>query len=163
LNNHQFQKSNINPSISDKSNRFNMTLYTGICLIMTITLRIYKSRNARQIKGYMNRLKSLILGSLLAAASIAALSQNANAAEFQSEHDHFNRNTVAFNNSKAQHERQAREQRAREFRQRQARERQAREFHQRQAREQRAHELRQRQAREQHARELRQRQARLNH
>jgi hypothetical protein len=168
LNNHQFQKSNINPSISDKSNRFNMTLYTGICLIMTITLRIYKSSNAKQIKGYMNRLKSLILGSLLAAASIAALSQNANAAEFQSEHDHFNRNTVAFNNSKAQHERQAREQRAREFRQRQARERQARErqareFRQRQAREQRAHELRQRQAREQHARELRQREARLNH
>ncbi len=150
-----------------------MTLYTGVCLIMSITLRIYKSSNARQIKGYMNRLKSLILGSLLAAASIAALSQNANAAEFQSEHDHFNRNTVAFNNSKAQHERQAREQRAREFRQRQARERQARErqarerqareFRQRQAREQRAHELRQRQAREQHARELRQRQARLNH
>ncbi len=145
-----------------------MTLYTGICLIMTITLRIYKSSNAKQIKGYMNRLKSLILGSLLAAASIAALSQNANAAEFQSEHDHFNRNTVAFNNSKAQHERQAREQRAREFRQRQARERQARErqareFRQRQAREQRAHELRQRQAREQHARELRQREARLNH
>ena len=102
--------------------------------MMTITLRIYKSRNARQIKGYMNRLKSILLGSLLAAASIAALSQNANAAEFQSEHDHFNRNTVAFNNSKTQHERVVREQRAREFRQRQAR-------------EQRAHELRQRQAR----------------
>ncbi|MEH2055144.1 MAG: hypothetical protein V7K97_02965 [Nostoc sp.] len=163
MNNHQFQKSNINPSISDKSNRFNMTLYTGVCLMMTITLRIYKSRNARQIKGYMNRLKSLILGSLLAAASIAALSQNANAAEFKSEHDHLNRNTVAFNNSKAQHERQAREQRARQLRERQAREQRAHELRERQAREQHAHELRQRQAREQHAHELRQRQARLNH
>ena len=127
-----------------------MTLYTGVCLIIPITLRIYKSTDARQIKRYMNRLKSLILGGLLAAASIAALSQNANAAEFQSEHDHLNRNTVAFNNSKAQHERIVREQRAREFRQRQAR-------------EQRAHEFRQRQAREQRARELRQRQARLNY
>jgi len=137
LNNHQFQKLNINPNISDKSNRFNMTLYTGVCLIIPITLQIYKSSNAKQIKGYMNRLKSLILGSLLAAASIAALSQNANAAEFKSEHDHLNRNTVAFNNSKAQHERQAREQRSRQLRERQAR-------------EQRAHELRQRQARLNH-------------
>ncbi|MCW5319025.1 hypothetical protein GTQ43_36950 [Nostoc sp. KVJ3] len=93
----------------------------------------------------MNRLKSILLGGLLAAASIAALSQNANAAEFKSEHDHLNRNTVAFNNSKAQHERQAREQRARQLRERQARE------------------FRQRQAREQHARELHQRQARINH
>lgn len=114
-----------------------MTLYTGVCLIIPITLQIYKSSNAKQIKGYMNRLKSLILGSLLAAASIAALSQNANAAEFKSEHDHLNRNTVAFNNSKAQHERQAREQRSRQLRERQAR-------------EQRAHELRQRQARLNH-------------
>ncbi|MEH2303296.1 MAG: hypothetical protein V7K88_31085 [Nostoc sp.] len=100
----------------------------------------------------MNHFKSILLGGLLAAASIAALSQNANAAEFKSEHDHLNRNTEAFNNSKLklQHERQAREQRARELRERQAR-------------EQRARELRERQAREQHARELRERQARLHH
>ncbi|MEH2458333.1 hypothetical protein [Nostoc sp.] len=111
----------------------------------------------------MNRLKSILLGGLLAAASIAALSQNANAAEFKSEHDRFNRNTVAFNNSKIQRERQVREQRARELHERQAREQRARELRQRQAREQHARELRQRQAREQHARELRQRQARFNH
>ncbi|MEH2408681.1 hypothetical protein [Nostoc sp.] len=98
----------------------------------------------------MNRLKSILLGSLLAAASIAALSQNANAAEFKSEHERFNRNTVAVNNSKIQRERQVREQRARELRERQAR-------------EQRARELRERQAREQRARELRQRQAHFNH
>ena len=147
-----FQKSNINPSISDKSNHFNMTLYTGVYLIIPSKLRMYKSSNTRQIKGYMNHFKSILLGGLLAAASIAALSQNANAAEFKSEHDHLNRNTVAFNNSKLklQHERQVREQRARELRERQAR-------------EQRARELRERQAREQRARELRERQARLHH
>jgi len=150
LNNHQFQKLNINPNISDKSNRFNMTLYTGVCLIIPITLQIYKSSNAKQIKGYMNRLKSLILGSLLAAASIAALSQNANAAEFKSEHDHFNQNRVDFNNGRVQHEREVREQRARESRERQFR-------------EQRARELRERQARGQHARELRERQDRRFH
>lgn len=94
----------------------------------------------------MNRFKSILLGSLLATASIAALSQNANAAEFKSEHDHLNRNTVAFNNSRIQREHQIREQRARELRERQARER-------------RAYELRERQARERHARELRERQA----
>jgi hypothetical protein len=31
---------------------------------------------------------------ILAAASIAALSQNANAAEFKSEHEHFNRSNI---------------------------------------------------------------------
>ncbi|MEH2433246.1 MAG: hypothetical protein V7K25_03170 [Nostoc sp.] len=99
----------------------------------------------------MNRFKSILLGGLLAAASIAALSQNANAAEFKSEHEHFNRsNSVAFNNNRVQHERQVREQRARELRERQARERRARE-------------LRERQARERHVRELRERQARFNH
>ncbi|MBN3897605.1 MAG: hypothetical protein HWQ41_20740 [Nostoc sp. NOS(2021)] len=98
----------------------------------------------------MNRLKSILLGGLLAAASIAALSQNANAAEFKSEHDHLNRNTVAFNNNRIQRERQIREQRARELRERQARERRALSF-----REQRA--------REQHIRELRQRQTHFNH
>ncbi|MEH2065929.1 MAG: hypothetical protein V7K50_27335 [Nostoc sp.] len=98
----------------------------------------------------MNRIKSILLGGLLAAASIAALSQNANAAEFKSEHDHFNRDTVAFNNNKAQRERQVREQRAREL-------------HERQVREQRARELRERQARERRARESRERQTRYNH
>ncbi|MEH2002234.1 MAG: hypothetical protein V7L00_26455 [Nostoc sp.] len=92
----------------------------------------------------MNRFKSILLGGLLAATSIAALSQNANAAEFKSEHDHFNRNTVAFNNGRVQHERQVREQRARELRERQARERRAREL------------------RERHARELRERQVRFH-
>ncbi|MEH2377575.1 MAG: hypothetical protein V7K27_01510 [Nostoc sp.] len=98
----------------------------------------------------MNRLKSILLGGLLAAASIAAFSQNANAAEFKSGHDHLNRNTVAFNNGRVQHERQVREQRAREFRERQARERHIREF-------------RERQARERHIRELREREARFRH
>ncbi|BBD63990.1 hypothetical protein NIES4072_23490 [Nostoc commune NIES-4072] len=99
----------------------------------------------------MNRFKSILLGGLLASASIAALSQNANAAEFKSEQDHFNRNnTVAFNNNKVQHERQVREQRARELRERQARERRARELRERQARERRARELRERQARLHH-------------
>ena len=93
----------------------------------------------------MNRFKSILLGGLLATASIAALSQNANAAEFKSEHDHFNRNTVAFNNNKIQRERQVREQRARELRERQARERRASEL------------------RERRARELRERHARFNH
>ncbi|MEH1911906.1 MAG: hypothetical protein V7L05_14630 [Nostoc sp.] len=93
----------------------------------------------------MNRLKSILLGGLLAAASIAAFSQNANAAEFKSEHDHLNRNTVAFNNGRVQHERQVREQRARELRERRARE------------------FRERQARERHIRELRERQARFGH
>ncbi|MEH1895829.1 MAG: hypothetical protein V7K94_11145 [Nostoc sp.] len=104
----------------------------------------------------MNRFKSILLGGLLAAASIAAVSQNANAAEFKSEHDNFNRNTVAFNNSKVEHERQVREQRARELRERQARE----------LRERKARELRERQARElreRQARELRERQGRLHH
>ncbi|WP_334738731.1 hypothetical protein [Nostoc sp.] len=123
-----------------------MTFGTGAYLIIPIKLRIYKSSNATEIKGYMNRFKSILLGGLLAAASIAALSQNANAAEFKSEHDHFNRDTVAFNNSKVQRERQVREQRARELRERQVREQRARELRQRQAREQRARELRQRQA-----------------
>ncbi|MEH1928492.1 hypothetical protein [Nostoc sp.] len=83
----------------------------------------------------MNRFKSILLGGLLAAVSIAALSQNANAAEFKSEPDHFNRNTVALNNNKIQRERQVREQRARQLRERQARERRARELRERQARE----------------------------
>ncbi|MEH2277380.1 MAG: hypothetical protein V7K40_21985 [Nostoc sp.] len=97
----------------------------------------------------MNRFKSILLGGLLAAASITAFSQNANAAEFKSDHDNFNRNTVAFNYSKVQYKRQVREQRARELRERQA--------------ERRARELRERQARERHARELRERQARFHH
>jgi len=127
-------------------------LYTGICLIIPIRLVIYKSNNTRQIKGNMNRFKSILLGGLLAAASIAALSQNANAAEFISDHDHFNRNTVAFNNSKLVRERQFRE---RQFRSRQARlfrERQARLFHERQARERQARLFHERQARERQAR-----------
>lgn len=98
----------------------------------------------------MNRFKSILLGGLLAAVSIAALSQNANAAEFKSEHDHFNRNTVAVNNNKVQRERQVREQRARELRERQVREQRARKLRERQAREQRARELHERQARERH-------------
>ncbi|MEH1796362.1 MULTISPECIES: hypothetical protein [unclassified Nostoc] len=106
----------------------------------------------------MNRLKSILLGSLLAVASITAISQNANAAEFKSGRDRFNSDTVAFNNSKVQHERQVREQRARELRERQAREQRARELRERQARQ-----LHERQAREQRARELRERQARFHH
>ncbi|MEH2336179.1 hypothetical protein [Nostoc sp.] len=98
----------------------------------------------------MNRFKSILLGGLLAVASIAAISQNASAAEFKSDRDHFNGNTVAFNNSKFKHERQVREQRAREL-------------HEYQAREQRARELHEYQAREQHARELHEYQARLHH
>ncbi|MEH2328328.1 MAG: hypothetical protein V7K37_04365 [Nostoc sp.] len=98
----------------------------------------------------MNRFKSILFGGLLAAVSIAALSQNANAAEFKSERDHFNRNTVAVNNNKVQRERQVREQRARELRERQAREQRARKLRERQAREQRARELHERQARERH-------------
>ncbi|MBH8574952.1 hypothetical protein I8752_18405 [Nostocaceae cyanobacterium CENA369] len=135
-----------------------MTFVTGVCLIIQIKLRIYKSSNPKQIKEYMNRLKSLMIGGLLAAASIAALSQNASAAEVKYQHEHLNRNTVAFNNSKL-----VREQHARELRERQAREQHARELRERQAREQRARELRERQAREQRARELRERQARLYH
>ncbi|MEH2252950.1 hypothetical protein [Nostoc sp.] len=102
----------------------------------------------------MNPFKSILLGSLLAAASIAALSQNANAAEFKSEHDHFNRDSVAFNNSRFQHQRQVRERRAYELRERQASERRAYELRERQAREQRTRELRERRAYE-----LRERQA----
>ncbi len=93
----------------------------------------------------MNRLKSILLGGLLAIASVAAISQNANAAEVKYQHEHLNRNTVAFNESKL-------------VRQRQFRERQAREL-----RERRARELRERQARERHIHELRERQARFNH
>ncbi|MEH2371784.1 hypothetical protein [Nostoc sp.] len=111
----------------------------------------------------MNSFKSILLGGLLAAASIAALSQNANAAEFQSEHDHFNQNSVAFNNGRVQQERQFREQRAYELRERQFREQRAGELRERQVREQRAGELRERQFREQHARELRERQDRRFH
>ena len=99
----------------------------------------------------MNRLKSILLGGLLASVSIVALSQNANASEVNFHQDHLNSHTVAFNNAKQIRERQLREQHARELRERQLRERQAREQHARQ--------LRERQAREQHARELRQRQA----
>ena len=112
-----------------------MTLYTGVYLIIPITLRMYKSSNARQIKGYMNRFKSILLGGLLAAASIAVISQNADAAEFKSDRDRLNGNTVAFNNSKIPDtnvkfvnnalvnyvRRQAREQHARELRERQVR------------------------------------------
>ncbi|MEH1923511.1 hypothetical protein [Nostoc sp.] len=53
-----------NISISDKSNYFNMTLYTGRCLILPITLRMYKSINTREITEYMNRFKSILLGGL---------------------------------------------------------------------------------------------------
>ncbi|MHC5719063.1 MAG: hypothetical protein ACYTX0_45105 [Nostoc sp.] len=98
----------------------------------------------------MNSFKSILLGGLLAAASIAALSQNANAAEFKFEHDHFNQNSVALNNGRVQHEREVREQRAREFRKRQFREQRAREFRKREVREQRARELRERQDRRFH-------------
>lgn len=98
----------------------------------------------------MNSFKSILLGGLLAAIETAAISQNANAAEFKSEHDHFNQNRVDFNNGRVQHEREVREQRARESRERQFR-------------EQRARELRERQARGQHARELRERQDRRFH
>ncbi|MEH2114329.1 hypothetical protein [Nostoc sp.] len=101
----------------------------------------------------MNRFKSILLGGLLAIASIATISQNASAAEFKSDRDNFNGSTIAFNRSKIEHERQVREERARELRERQARE----------LRERQARELRERQAREQHARELRERQARLHH
>jgi len=124
----------------------------------------------------MNKFTSIILGTLLAATSIAAFSQNANAAEVKHHHDDFNRDPIAFDNTKLLNERQIREQRAHELRERQAHERQIREqrthelrerqAHERQIREQRTHELRERQTherqqtREQRAHELRERQAR---
>jgi len=95
----------------------------------------------------MNKFKSILLGSLLAATSIAAFSQNANAAEVQRQHDNFNRDSIAFDNTRQLSKRQIREQRARQLRERQSRE---------QRRELRA----ERQIREQHARELRERQFR---
>jgi sensor histidine kinase YesM len=98
-----------------------MTFFISVCLIIPIKLKIYKSSNARQNKRYMNRFKSILLGALSATASIAAISQNANAAEVKYQHEHLNQNTVAFNNSKLVRERQAREQRVRELRERQAR------------------------------------------
>ncbi|MFN6493045.1 hypothetical protein [Nostoc sp. DedQUE03] len=115
----------------------------------------------------MNRLKSILLGGLLASVSIA-VSTHANASEVNFRNEHLNTNTIAFNNAKLirerqLHEQQVREQKARELRERQAREQKARELRERQAREQKARELRERQAREQKARELRERQARLHH
>ncbi|BCL37669.1 hypothetical protein [Nostoc sp. MS1] len=99
----------------------------------------------------MNRFKSILLGGILAAASITAFSYNANAAEVQYRHDNFNR--VAFDR------REAREQRFHELRERQAREQRFRELRERQARERRFRELRERQARERRFRELRERRA----
>ncbi|OUL21488.1 hypothetical protein BV378_26585 [Nostoc sp. RF31YmG] len=103
----------------------------------------------------MNRLKSILLGGLLATASIAALSTHANASEVKFDHDHLNSNTIAFNEAKLIRERQLHEQ--------QVREQKARELRLRQLQEQRARELRERQARERQARELRERQARLHY
>ncbi len=137
-----------------------MTFVTGVTLIIPSTLGISKFRNVRQIKKYMNRFKSILLGGLLAAASTATLSQNANAAEVKYQHDNFHINTVAVNHSNVLRDTQLREQRARELRERQLREQQARELHERQIREQQARELRERQLREQQARELRERQIR---
>jgi len=82
----------------------------------------------------MNRLKSILLGGLLATASIAALSTHADASVVNFDRDHLNRNTVAFDNARIIRERelreiQAREQRARELRARELRERQARFYH----------------------------------
>jgi hypothetical protein len=96
-------------------------------------LAIYKLSKTR-IKGYMNRLKSLLLGGLLASVSIAALSTHANASVVNFRNEHLNTNTIAFNNAKLIRERQLHEQQAREFRERQAREQKARELRERQAR-----------------------------
>ena len=110
----------------------------------------------------MNRLKSILLGGLLASVSIAAFSQNAHAAELNFQPDHLNKNVVAFDHDHDRliRERELRERQARELRERQAREfreRQAREFRERQAREFRERQARE--LRERQARELRERQA----
>ncbi|WP_334804909.1 hypothetical protein [Nostoc sp.] len=131
-----------------------MTFARYLFLIMQNILAIYKLSKTRT-KGYMNRLKSLLLGGLLASVSIAALSTHANASVVNFRNEHLNTNTIAFNNAKLIRERQLHEQ--------QLREQKARELRERQAREQKARELRERQAREQKARELRERQARLHH
>lgn len=100
----------------------------------------------------MNRLKSLIFGSLLTSVSIVALATHANASVVNFKHDHLNTSTVAFNSAKVIRERQ--------FHEQQVREQKARELRERQAREQKARELRERQARE---RQIRERQARLHY
>ncbi|MFN6153388.1 MAG: hypothetical protein ACK4YK_02325 [Dolichospermum sp.] len=94
----------------------------------------------------MNKFKSILLGSLLAATSITAFSQNSHAAEVQRQHDNFNPDIIAFDNTQPLSEHQIREQRERGQRARELRERQS---HEQQIREQRARELRERQSREQ--------------
>ncbi|MEH2065262.1 MAG: hypothetical protein V7K50_23885 [Nostoc sp.] len=79
----------------------------------------------------MNRLKSILLGGLLASVSIAALSTHANASVVNFRNEHLNTNTIAFNNAKLIRERQLHEQQLREQK---AREQKARELCERQAR-----------------------------
>ena len=79
----------------------------------------------------MKKFISILLGSLLTVTSIAAFSQNANAADFQRQHNNINRNLLAFDHTKSFSERQIYEQRARELRQRKANERQSRKYNNR--------------------------------
>jgi hypothetical protein len=74
----------------------------------------------------MNKFKSILLGSLLAATSITAFSQNSHAAEVQRQHDNFNPDIIAFDNTQPLSEHQIREQRERGQRARELRERQSR-------------------------------------
>ena len=113
----------------------------------------------------MKKFISILLGSLLTVTSIAAFSQNANAADFQRQHNNINRNLLAFDHTKSFSERQIREQRTRELSERQIHEQRARELRERQIYEQRARELRQREANERQSRKYnnRERQQHNNH
>jgi len=83
----------------------------------------------------MKKFISILLGSLLTVTSIAAFSQNANAADFQRQHDNLNRNPLASDHTKSFSERQIHEQRTRELSERQIYEQRARELRQREANE----------------------------
>ena len=48
----------------------------------------------------MKKFISILLGSLLTVTSIAAFSQNANAADFQRQHNNINRHLLAFDHTK---------------------------------------------------------------
>ncbi len=77
----------------------------------------------------MNRLKSLVLGTLLATVSVAAISQNANADTLPQRDS--NHSVVAFDyherNDELRREREIRQERLREYRERQERQRRYRE------------------------------------
>lgn len=88
----------------------------------------------------MNHFKSIVLGSLLTTISVAAISQNANAASLP-QRDSVDHQVVAFNfhdrNVELRREQQIREQRLRAERERQLREQRLRAERERQLREQR--------------------------